>query len=147
MKEEFLEYFKSVGMKEAVLARIETIMECFSRLLPGEEIIDVYVSEYVEADGTRKYESLRLIGKKRHFLALDFMNKDSFWLGDIREELTGVKIEATNYDFKKATSMSRLYIRKFHVYESLSEYKASMENCDQLMRIFEKYVIPNLVPI
>jgi len=144
MKNEFSEYFKSIGMKEPVLLRIETIMKYFSQLLPDEEVMDVFVSEYLEADGTRKYERLRLMGKKKGLVAIDFISRDAFSIADQDDPITSVKIEARNYDFEKATTMSRLYIRKFFEYATDSEYNASMENCDQLMRIYEKYIHPNI---
>jgi hypothetical protein len=144
MKNEFLEYFKSIGIREPVFSRIETIMEYFSQLAPDEEVMDVYISEYVEIDGTRIYEDLRLLGKKKWFVAIDFMNKDQFHIASPNETIVDVKFEATDYDFRKATDKSRLSIRKFYTYQALSQFKASMGNCDYLMRIYEKYVLPYL---
>jgi hypothetical protein len=145
MKTEFSEYFKSIGITEPVLTRIETIMEYSSQVCPNDEVMDVFVSEYVEQDGTRKYEDLRLFCKKRHFVASDFINKDEFYVTDPLAKIIGIKFEAKDFDFKKATDKSRLRIRRFYSYESLSEFKASMQNCDHLMRIYEKYILPYLM--
>jgi hypothetical protein len=144
MKNEFLEYFKSIGIREPVFPRIETIMEYFSRLLPDEEVMDVYISDYVELDGARKYEDLRLIGKERSLIATDFMSKDEFHIAKNMGRVVTLKIEAKDYDFRRATDKSRLHVWKFYPYQALGEYKASMNNCDYLMRICEKYLLPYL---
>ncbi len=57
MKEEFIEYLKSIGITaEEYLKRIETIMEVYSELCQGE-IVDIFVDEYIKEDGTREYEA------------------------------------------------------------------------------------------
>lgn len=145
MKNEFLEYFKSLGIEEPVVPRIETIMEYFNRFFPEEEIIDVFVSEYVEKDGTRIYEDLRFFGKDRDLLARNFMNVDEFYIARHERGIVSLKIEAKNYDFKKATDKSRLSVRKFYTYPSINEQKASMGNCDHLLRICQKYFVTSFV--
>ena len=63
MKEEFIDYLKLIGITtEEYLNRIETIMEVHSELCQ-EEIIDIFVDEYIKEDGTREYEDLSLFSR------------------------------------------------------------------------------------
>lgn len=76
--------------------------------------------------------------------AKQFIKKDDFDITPIKNRILYWRIEKQDYDFKKATEKSRLYL-EFTLDTGISgEFKASKENCDYLRDIILKYVLPNL---
>lgn len=147
MKDDFIEYFKSLGFKEQLLERISEILDDFSKLWPDVEFTDVAVDDYVLEDGTREFTNIHFYSEKKmcSFLAANFMTEKAYVLSYIERALDSVKIESQHYDFVEATEQSRLVVRaRWRYQEGFSELKASSENCDHLMKIFAKYVLPRL---
>lgn len=144
MKGEFVKYFKSIGiMTQPLLNRIEQIYEFCSEICP-DEIVDVFVDDYIKEDGTREYEDITFFSNKYLISVLQFLTKDESHLTPIKKKMLNCTIHKKDYDFKKATEKSRLYLN-FNVDSgSVGKYKASKENCDYLKQIIFKHVIPNL---
>lgn len=145
MEDKFIEYFKLIGItKEVYLDRIETIMKVQSELCQ-EEIIDVYVDEYINEDGTREYQDLSLFSAGYSFGAHQFLTNDKFSIIALGKKIFHVVVKEKNYDFKHATSISRLIIDMHYDMGASGTYRASQENCDALKQIYFKYIIPNLM--
>ncbi len=145
MKNEFLEYFKVIGIKEPIQARIEEILENFMKLCPGEEFIDVAVGEYLSLDGSRKYDSIRFYSNKMVAFAPDFLQKGEFVVSGLGKDFDSIRIEVKDYDFVKATPKSRLNIVGYYRGRGYTELKGTGENCDYLYGIYKKYFIPRLI--
>lgn len=143
MKDSFVKYLKTLGITEPLQERIETIYGFFREICPAE-ITDIFVSEYIAKDGSREYQNLRFLSEKYAMLAADFINKDVFNIGGIFKNMTAIKMEKKDYDFKKSTEKSRMTLTIRYDYGATSTYKASKENCDYLRDIIRKYIIPNL---
>lgn len=145
MKEEFVEYLKMIGITaEEYLKRIETIMDVHSNICQ-EEIIDIFVDEYIKEDGTRDYTGISLFSNKYDFGALQFLTEDHIVLTKRREDVYAIAIKKKDYDFKKATENSRLNIDvRYDVGEMSATYRASKANCDCLKKIYFKYIVPNI---
>ena len=143
MKEEFIEYLKSIGLTETLCKRIETIYEFYNDVCP-DEITGIFVTDYITRDGSREYETLWFFSEKYAMEAKQFIKKDDFDITPIKNRIQYWRIEKQNYDFKKATEKSRLYL-EFTLDTGISgDFKASKENCDYLRNIILKYVLPNL---
>lgn len=147
MKKEFKEYFKSIGItSQEYLKRIETLMEIHSELCQ-DEIVDIFVDEYIKEDGTREYEDISFYSKQYFFGVSQFLTTDTFILSKNTKDVKSIKIKKKDYDFKKATEKSRLNIDVS--YETSTplhgSFKASKENCDILKQIFLKYMMPNII--
>ncbi len=147
MKKEFVDYLKSIGITaEEYLKRIETIIEVFSDFCQ-EEIVDIFVDEYIKEDGTREYEDITFFSEHYIFGATQFLTSDDFTLFKRMKNISSIDIKKKDYDFKKATDKSRLNIEIF--LETASplhgNYKASKENCDSLKHILENYFLSDLV--
>lgn len=145
MKDEFVEYLNMIGItSEKYLERIEAIIEIHSNICQ-EEIIDIYVDEYIKEDGTRDYEDISFFSNKYNFSANQFLTEDNFVLMKRFENVTGIVIKQKNYDFKNATENSRLNIVvRYETSEIYSKFKASKENCDKLKQIYFKYIAPKI---
>ena len=143
LKEAMLEYFKTIGMTDPILERIEVIYDYAKSLAQGEEPNDVRVSEYVQDDGSRIYDHVIFYFKEIAVGGVDFLHTDRLSVLGLGRDVLTVHIEAKNYDFKKATDKSRLKIEIIYS-ATRSGWQASKENCDHAMYIFNKYTYPHI---
>lgn len=145
MKDEFIKYLRLIGITtEEYFKRIETIMEVHSELCQ-EEIIDIFVEDYIKEDGTREHDCINLYSNKFDFGAEQFLTDDNFTLSQRMKNVTAIKIKKKDYDFKKATEKSRLNIEvRYDISDVYGTFRASKENCDYLKQIYFKYIAPNL---
>ena len=145
MKKEFLDYLRMIGITaDEYLKRIETIMEVQSNICQ-EEIIDIFVDEYIKEDGSRDYEDITFFSNEHDFGVVQFLTEDNFILTKRIKNVSAIKIKKHDYDFKKATENSRLNIEvRYDISEMYAIFKASKENCDHLKQIYFKYVAPNI---
>lgn len=140
MKNEFEEYLKALGMTEALRARVEEIVEFYATACP-EEIEDIFVSEYIQEDGTRVYENFWCFSKQYAMEAKDFVNRDNFDSAPVGANVAHWEITKQDYDFKKAEEKSRMALDvQFAGSVVRGLLKASKENCDQLRNVFLKYL-------
>ena len=144
MKAEFRKYFRDIGIQEPLEERIKAVHEFFSEICQ-DKIEDVFVNEYVKEDGSREFVSVRFLSKNYSMLAADFISKDDFRFGMVRK-IRNFRLQKKDFDLKKATEKSRMTIELMYAEAPRvrSSYRASGVNCDYLMKIFHKYIIPNL---
>ncbi len=138
------EYLVTLEMPEIFRKRVFMIYE-FYRETCSEEITDVFVSEYLNQDGTRKYENLWFFSETYCMEAKQFITKEDFDITPIKEKTSYIRIKKENYDFKKATEKSKLHLELGFTNEVRGNSKASKENCDYLKEIILKHFIPNLI--
>ena len=143
MKKEFIEYLESIGIANALRERIETIYELYKELCP-DEIMDIFITDYIKEDGSREYENLWFFSEKTCMEAKQFITKEDFDIIRIKKRVNIWNIQKHNYDFKKATDTSRLFLRVNFDFNVDGELKAAKDNCNYLRKIILKYVVPNL---
>lgn len=141
MKEGFVEYLGSVDMAEILIARVRTIYEFYQTTSPCE-IEDIFVSEYINDQGQRVYESLWFFAQQSYMEAKQFASQDDFDF--MRGRLIRWQVQKHDYDFDSdATIKSRLALRFQSPSGVSGNLKASGKNCEHLKSIMVKYVIPN----
>jgi hypothetical protein len=144
MKEDFANYIKSIGITEVLQKRIATIYEYFEKMCP-DEITGIFVTDYIKDDVSREYEHLWFFSEKYLMEAKQFVAKDDFDMIKLKKKVSYWNIKAQDYDFKKATEKSRLNVYVSFLDKELTAHlKAARENCDYLMNIVLKHVIPNI---
>jgi hypothetical protein len=143
MKDEFVEYLKSIGIPEAIRERIEMIYEFYREICP-DEITGVFVTDYIKEDGSREYENLWFFSDKYFMEAKQFITQDNFDIAPIKNRISYWNIRKQDYNFKKATPKSRFYLKISMEFPTSGEFKAAKENCDYLRSIFFQYIKPNL---
>ncbi len=135
---EFLPYLERLGIRTSpLLSRVELLYRLATMVCP-EKIEDIYISEYIKDDSTREYESLWFFSKKYCLETHQFINDDNIDIVPL-SNLMRVAISAKEYDFKQATSKSRLNVRVQFIMPVEGNLKASGENCDFLNNIILKY--------
>ena len=136
MKEEILNYCRSLGMADPFIFRVSTIIQ-LHEALSIEPFEDVFISEYIKEDGSRVYENLWLVSKTFVAEAKNFLAEDS--LDRLPRGLIYWELRKRDYDLQKATQQSRLFIKLQFSREFVGLFKASGPNCDHLKSIFFKY--------
>ena len=144
MKTEFTEYLQSLGFTDILLPRCNELFRMLSDIA-DEEILDIFVSEYFEEDGSRYYEDFRVFTKTYCLVGVNFLHEERLAIWKYENRYENINLRSTNYNFKEATALSNLAIHCTR--ESLQEasliLKSSRENCDHLYYIFKKYLKPH----
>lgn len=144
MKEEFLRYFQSIGIREPILARIEELLRYVEILVPDVDFNDVVVNETVDKEGNRIYEDIRFFSKDMRVSVFDFISKTGIII-TVPTVPSGVTLEAKDFDFRHATERSRRLVLSIHgPSESFLLFRGSGANCDHIMDICRKYIFPRL---
>ena len=142
MNEEFISYIQSIGMTKPLISRVDYIFNFFQMVSP-EEINDLFVSEYINADGNREFDSLLFFSSYYCMEAKQFIKVDDFDFVAIGNRVIYWNIKKDHYDFQKASEKSRMNLSAIIDQGTVIECKASKENCDILRDIFRKYILEN----
>lgn len=148
MKEKFKlnmgAYLEDIEMPMTFREKVFSIYEFYHKICP-EEITDVFVSEYLNEDGTRQYENLWFFSENYCMEAKQFITKDDFDLIPTKGRLGYFQIQKEEYNFQKATKESKLFLFVSLEVGVTCSLKASKENCDYLKKISLKHLMPNLM--
>ena len=146
MKQDFIEYFKLLGIQQPYIERIKELYRVAKEISPAQ-IEDVFVSEYLE-DGVRRYENVWFFTSDSYYAleAHDFIWNDHVDIAPITGRVKNLIIRKQDYDFKSATEESRLNIDFATDFGIRGAMKACKENCDHLKHIVLTYLKPNLLP-
>ncbi len=143
----FISYLKEVDITTRVLLkRVEFIYTLCSEMCP-DEIEDIFVTDYIKADGTREYENLWFFSKGYCLEAKQFLTQIDLDITPIKRRITYWTVTAQDFDFKKAADKSRLNLTFKLVQRIDGEFKAAKGNCNSLQAIINKYVKPNQVSL
>lgn len=149
MKADFEKYLTDIGIGEIIKAKIEFIYGYYEKLareMLKEEILDIFVGDYIQQDNTRVYEEVVFFSDNFMFTTSLFSKQDNLDIYKLKNlNIRHIGIEYQDYDFQTANEKSRLFF-KIHL-DSLTgmENRASRENCDKLYSIYSKYLIPRLI--
>ena len=144
MKQEFGKYLDTIGITNIHRDRVEAIYRFYQQTCP-EEITGIFVTDYVNEDGSREYENLWFFSPSYCMEATRFIHGDDFDLTVLHDQVIRWVIVMKEYDVGKATSKARLNLKVDICDRSISgELKASNENCDYLMKTLKEHITPNL---
>ena len=144
MKSEFRSYLEQVGLRRPLLERCEAIVD-FYRTFAGLEPETLFVSEHVQSDGNRQYESLWLVGGDVLLAeAKRFPSEDNFDLSNIKGRVTRWEVAKTDYDLCQTHATSRLSVEYEIGFAGSGSLRASGDNCAALAEVLKRYIIPNL---
>ena len=141
---QFEEYLIDLGMKGSLTKKVEEILQFFEENF-SEKAIDIFVEEYIKEDGSREYESLQFYSEKLLFEARNFRLNDDFAVFSLINDITFIRMNKENYDFKNANEDSRFTLSFGTGKKVFADLKSSKKNCDQLKKILFKYIRPNLI--
>lgn len=140
MEEKFVKYLESIGITQVLMPRIEWLIGALENI-SGEKIIDIFISEYMQDDGTRFYEDFRAFSENYQLAALKFINIDKYAIWDRnKQRFSGMNWDVSNYDFRSASPNSRASLLCSFYMPGPMLLKASQNNCDKLFAVFKEYL-------
>ena len=143
----FIPYLKEIDIvTRALLKRIEYVYDLCSDMSP-EKIEDIFVTDYIKADGTREYENLWFFSENYCLEAKKFLTQLNLDITSIKNRIIYWTVTAQEFDFKKASANSRLNLGFKTIQEIRGELKSAKNNCVYLQTIINKYVKTNQVPL
>ena len=147
-QEKYLKYLESIDIKtEELINKFTTVHDYCQKVCPYE-FEDLFIDEYINEDGIRVYESISFFSREYVVAALLFSKQNELIIGKLGTHRFELKFKSKDYNFTKATGQSRLSLerRDPSTRAIVGWFKASKENCDTLMNILKKYVLPNMLP-
>ena len=147
MKTEHRSYLQQVGLGNQYIERVRTLYGLVSTISPIAEVADIFVSEYVQANGVRVYENVWFFTAEAYHAieAHNFISEDNVDFVTLKGRIKQFFVQKQKYDFERATEESRLNVEFRTDLDVIGKMKASKENCDHLRDIVLKYLRPNLM--
>jgi hypothetical protein len=143
MDKKFVTYLESVGMTDILIKKAAAMHKVYCELC-AEKITDIFVSEHLNEDGSRVYDSLWFFSENYFMESSEFTYKGNYDIAPMRKKITLCRVETQEYDFSGTTDKSRMFVKaQMELYVNC-EFKASKNNCDHLRAILKKYISPNL---
>ena len=146
----FKEYLTKIGITDPLCQRIDAIFGLAAEMYGARvaDTTDILVTDYIEADGSRVYAGVDFYLKDYVISSVDLTGDVNLITSKIGKNVVFIHVKAKDYDFKKATEKSRLYVTCAYTSLNLSsDFKAAKENCDYLKEIIRKYIVPNLIAL
>lgn len=137
-------YLESIGITGALVAKVEAIYNFYNQYL-GCKIDDIFVSEYINKDGSRVFENLWFFNSNFCYEAKQFNSQDDFDTDIIKDGITWFIIKKNDFDIiaNTTTENSRMILEFGLLSGRQGDMKASKENCKQLSLIFKKFIQVN----
>ena len=142
----FIPYLNDIGIvTRTMIDRIEYIYT-LCKDMTTEEFDDIFIEDSINQDGTREYDVVNFFSKHYIVSANNFLNKVDIIIGPLVKRIINWSIKAQDFNFKKATIKSRLYLDvQIYADETFLNLKATGNNCRYMQTIINKYIKPNLI--
>lgn len=142
--EKFNTYLESIGMGPDLIAIVQKHYDFYTTYL-GISIDDIFVSEYINAEGNRIYEDLLFYNDSFFMEVQGFRNKNADDYDQDTIKITSWILKRTNYnDLQNPSDASRCSL-KFNLYnDRYGQLKASKHNCVKLIEFLKNVVIKNM---
>jgi hypothetical protein len=145
-REILLAYLELVGSPKAIQERAESLLAVYESL--GVQPSGFFLSEYRQEDGSPVHQSLWLFTDDLAMEAkLPTTGGEQFDFVPLARAIRHLVVEATDYDFAKASDESRMRVEVWFDGQRLGELRASASNCDLLMTVVGRYLLPNVAPL
>ena len=138
--EKFKEYFDELGLNTSTIARINFIFDFYKETCP-EEISDVFITDYLDKNGVRHFESLWFFSANMIMEADLFLSQDDCDLAILKNNIVRWNVSKKGYDFKEVKEESRMKIVVYLKRDMRCTFKASGLNCNKLKEIFLKFFV------
>lgn len=140
------QYLKEIGIKSReLLSRLTTLYNICAEACP-EDINQIFVSEYLNSDNSRVYESLFLFSNNFIIEIKQPFNEGFRWdISGIFNSFKWVDFSSSNFDYETATSSSKLQMTCTYHTDLQSEMKATESNCIHLWTVYKETIRPNLL--
>jgi len=141
MEETMAQYLKSIGITEIVEKRVNELLTQVETLTK-EKAVDILIIDYVNEEGMKNYEDLRVWTDNYKLYISNFLTESIIIMSPINEYLSAVKISAKDFDFITLSTASRIFIEGKTIFDKIVPLKGSGINCKYIMQMFHKYIVP-----
>jgi hypothetical protein len=137
---EIARYLRDIGADEKSVSRIEEVMSFYGRMLGDINVDDVFVSDSMQENGTRKFDSLWLFYPGFACEAKNFLAENDFDLSIVsKDSVIYWRLQAKDFDFQNAGDASKIGFRVDFNNRVNCELSATGKNCGYFMEVFRKY--------
>ena len=144
MKQEFVDYLKSLGASSVVVERVAIILGIYNELIDNLDVKEIFVSEDLNRENKREMRSV-------FFFTEDYIMEGTNFVSDTDLDITYVinsvdymRMQFKNYEpGKSATTESRFRVTGYFISELDFELRASAGNCEKLWKICHEILMPN----
>lgn len=142
--EELLKYLDELEAPSGPVRDRAKILFTLSEDLVPEKIESFFIDEYINQEGARVFEDLSFFTKSFSISVAGYLKNDGISVVLLSKRITGYLLELKDYDLKRSKDTSRMSITLFMNAGQAGILKASKSNCNQLVSILKKRIIPNL---
>ena len=145
MKKEFITYLAEIGITGPLLNKAQETYNYYAEYLKVE-IEDIFVSEYINPDGSRTYEGLWFFNENYCFEAKQFIVSEDYDMDFYKDVIFSFNIVKKDFDIINLSfnDNSRMTVTFYLNTVRAGIIKASKNNCKKLSEINTKYIITNL---
>lgn len=143
MKAQWKRYLKEIGMRTALIKRIESAERAVAAVCP-DQLRDLFVSEYLSQDGTRNYEHVFFFTDEHAIRVTNFLTEQTLDIDAIAYGIVNLVITGTDFDFGETSEKSRLTVHYHTAGGCTADLRASKENCAYLLNVVRRWLAPNL---
>ncbi len=138
----FKTYMDAIELSPAIQDRINDLVDTANEV-NKEMIEDIFVSEYLNADGTKVYESLWFFSPRYISETKQFRTSFILDVAVIDSRIHYYEIDSNGLGFKSINGESKTSVNFSTVGLITGTLKATGENCKHLKHIFSTYIRPN----
>ena len=141
--EAYNEYLKSIEIEvdSEIYKRIQKHYEFYNGFLEIE-ISDIFISEIIDQEGNRIYQSLWFFNEESISEVTSFITKDDYDQ-DRKEWINSWTLTKSNFDDLENPNDQSRAVMKIYMANSSREglFQASKGNCKKLMEIFKEQIV------
>lgn len=143
MEKKFIDYLENIGLTKLYSERVIKIYNFYQENCP-ELIEDIFITDYITEEGLREYENLWFFSANYIMEAKGFIKNDDLDIDVLTGNVVSWRLMKDKFDLKEEpTDQSRMNLIVSLNRRSYCDLKASRENCQYLVEIFNRYVKPN----
>jgi len=139
-----LEYYEFLSLTPPVRSRVEEVVSQI-RALCQEDMSDIFISEYVQQDGSHIYGSVWTFSKTfvSEGLLLQAADSTRFDVVQVKGNVAQIVIEQRHFDWNApAADSSRLTVEvRFRLTGLVGQMQATGRNCEVLRELVMKYLV------
>lgn len=145
MNQQFITYLAEIGITGPLLDKVKNAYDYYASFLKVQ-IDDIFVSEYINPDGSRTYENLWFFNDNYCFEVKQFILSEDYDLDFYKDTIFSINIVKRDFDIINGVynDNSRMTLTFYLNTVRAGVIKSSKSNCKKLSEITMNFIKPNL---
>ena len=142
---QFSPYLESLDLSPLAWDRVERVIEFYTKVAQIEPVF-LFVSEHLEQNQRRVFDSVWIVGENAICEAKNFIAEDDFDCIPLRSRIEYWEVLCENFSWTLNTTdaKSRFTVHINFGGRMSATLRATSENCVRLTELLKTYIIPNL---